>query len=89
MYVYGKHTIAVTPSETVKELMEEKSMTRDHLAHALRLSDEETDKFLDDYLPMTDSMAYLLHMEFGPSATFWKNLERIFLEDNERIQYEI
>ena len=88
MFIHGKHTIACTPSETVKDLMEVNGMSKEKFARSMDMSTEEANKFLDDYVPIDDAMAVRLHEIFGPAATFWKNLEKNFIEDRKKIEIE-
>lgn len=89
MFIHGKHTIASTPSETIKDLMTINGLNNEDLAKRLDMPIEEINTLLNDYYPMTDELAVKLHVVFGPAATFWKNLEKGFLEDKAKIENEI
>lgn len=89
MFIKGTKTIATTPSETIKDLMEVHGMSRDKLGKMLSMTESEINQLLDDYYPMNDSLAVLLKETFGPAATFWKNLEKNFLEDKKKVDAEL
>ena len=64
------------PGDTIRELLEEKNVSKDNLSKLLNLPIEKIEKLLDGELEIDFYLAYDLYKVFGPSMNFWLKREK-------------
>ena len=72
--------IAIPPGATIKDLMEDRGMSRDELAARSGLSKKQVDELLDGDAPLTFDMMARLEGIFGLSRYFWNALDERYRE---------
>ncbi len=68
-------TIAVQPGETIKDLLEDKGMSRDEFASLTGLSEGFADRLIEGKESLTHDIAVKLEDVLGVPAEFWDRLE--------------
>lgn len=84
----GIDYIAIPPGETIKEQINQISMTQKELAIRMDLSEKHLSHLINGDVFLTQDVAYKLEMVLGLPASFWNNLESIYREDLKRIEEE-
>jgi HTH-type transcriptional regulator/antitoxin HigA len=66
------------PGNTLRNVLEELSMTPDELAERLGMSREAMSRLLAGELALTDDIADALERELGTLASFWRRREGLY-----------
>ena len=86
LYPLGDTDYAVSPGETLQELLEERGMSQRELASRAGLSPKHVNKLLQGLVPLSADVAVRLERVTGTPAHFWNALEAQYRSDLERIQ---
>lgn len=89
MFKIGVYSIAITPSETIIDLMMRDHISEETLREKLNLSNEQLRRLIDDYEPMTEELAEGLEALFGAPKSLWLGLDIIYRKDAETVRKEI
>jgi addiction module HigA family antidote len=80
---------AVTPGESLKELIDSLSMSQKEMATRLEMTEQSLVRILKGDQPITYETAERLEMVTGTPASFWNNLEALYREQLAKIaQYD-
>jgi HTH-type transcriptional regulator/antitoxin HigA len=77
---------AVSPGETLQELLEERGMSQRDLARRAGLSPKHVNKLLHGLVPLSPDVAVRLERVMGTPARIWNRLEANYRSDLERIR---
>lgn len=90
MTLSSKTYIAIPPSFTVKELLEDRNISEDEFAEKIGLSLEDTKLFLngEKMIEIDEHLAKRLQNIFGVNSSFWKKLQKIYEKKLEYIDEE-
>jgi HTH-type transcriptional regulator / antitoxin HigA len=86
LYPLGDTDYAVSPGETLQELLEERGMSQRDLARRTGLSPKHVNKLLHGLVPLSADVAVRLERVTGTPARFWNRMEANYRSDLERIQ---
>jgi plasmid maintenance system antidote protein VapI len=64
------------PGDTIKDIMEEKDISRSKLGKLLDIRDEQVSKLLSGIYLIDSDMAYRLSVALGSTQDFWEERER-------------
>lgn len=78
-------SIAIKPSETIKESFEMSNMNIRQFANKLKMDVNSAKRLLDGEKSIDQSLAKRLENVFGVSATFWLNLQKNYNETVSRL----
>lgn len=78
-------SIAIPPSETIQECLEERKLTPKDFAKLLDCTLKEVKELLYNKIAITEEIAKKLEKTFGVSTTFWLNLEKNYQETLKRL----
>lgn len=84
----SKTTIAIPPSATIKEQLEDRKMTQKEFAHRTGLSEKRVSKLINGEIRLTNDVALRLEFVLGISARFWNNLESLYREKLAQVKAE-
>jgi HTH-type transcriptional regulator/antitoxin HigA len=59
------------PGDTIRDILEERNITKDQFAWTLKLSDQETEDLFAGRVAITTSLARALEKALGGTAGFW------------------
>jgi plasmid maintenance system antidote protein VapI len=74
------------PGDTIRDILEERGLTRKWLAINLNINEEAADLLLVGGRFIDESLAAELARLFGPNAKFWLERERHYREDSAKQQ---
>ncbi|RJX26499.1 MAG: ImmA/IrrE family metallo-endopeptidase [Dethiobacter sp.] len=80
--------LIIPPGETIKEMLEDRSMTQEELAIRLKMSTKHVNQMITGKKPITYQTALKLESVFNVPASFWNNLERIYREKIVRFEQD-
>lgn len=86
LYPLGDTDYAVSPGETLQELLEERGMSQRDLARRTGLSPKHVNKLLHGLVPLSADVAVRLERVIGTPARLWNQLEANYRSDLERIR---
>jgi HTH-type transcriptional regulator/antitoxin HigA len=86
LYPLGDTDYAVSPGETLQELLEERGMSQRDLARRTGLSPKHVNRLLHGLVPLSADVAVRLERVMGTPARLWNQLEANYRSDLERIQ---
>lgn len=86
LYPLGETDYAVSPGETLQELLEERGMSQRDLARRAGLSPKHVNKLLQGLVPLSADVAVRLERVTGTPARLWNSLEATYRSDLERIR---
>jgi HTH-type transcriptional regulator / antitoxin HigA len=86
LYPLGDTDYAVSPGETLQELLEERGMSQRDLARRTGLSPKHVNKLLHGLVPLSADVAVRLERVMGTPARIWNRLEANYRSDLERIR---
>ena len=69
------------PGDTIRNIMEERRLTRFALSHKLRITDDNMLNLLDGKFPIDNDMACRLSEVLGSTPEFWENREKNYREE--------
>lgn len=69
-----------SPGETIRDIMEEKGISKDHLAYMLNASKHQIEMLLDGRYDIDNDVASRLADKLGSTVTFWENREKQYRE---------
>ena len=72
--------IATPPGATIKEQLEDRSMSQKEFAARMDMSEKHISHLINGDVLLTADVAYRLEMVLGLPARFWSNLESIYRE---------
>lgn len=78
--------LIIHPGETIKELLEDRSMTQEELAIRTGYSAKHVSEIISGKKNISSKFANSLEYVFGISMKFWMNLQAIY--DNEILEFE-
>ncbi len=79
---------AIPPGETIKEMLEDRSMSQKEFAVRMDLSEKHISKLVNGEVQLTSDVAGRLETVLGPPARFWSNLEATYREDLIKVRTE-
>ncbi len=68
------------PGDTIRDIIDEKGISRDKLAHMLGASKHQIEMLLDGRYCIDNDMASRLADKLGSTVTFWENREKQYRE---------
>jgi len=86
LYPLGETDYAVSPGETLQELLEERGMSQRELARRAGLSPKHVNKLLQGLVPLSADVAVRLERVVGTPARFWNQMEANYRSDLQRIR---
>lgn len=86
LYPLGDTDYAVSPGETLQELLEERGMSQRDLARRAGLSPKHVNKLLRGLVPLSADVAVRLERVTGTPARLWNRLEANYRSDLARIR---
>mgnify|MGYP005755389833 CR=1 FL=1 len=86
--IKSNKTIALPPGATIKEQLDERSISQKEFAMRMEMSEKHISKLINGEVLLTTEMALKLEMVLGIPAKFWLNLEAIYREKLVRIELE-
>src|SRR5579859_6778112 len=86
LHPLGDTDYAVSPGETLQELLEERGMSQRELALRAGLSPKHVNKLLQGLVPLSADVAVRLERVTGTPARLWNGLEATYRSDLERIR---
>ena len=81
MITESKHTIAVPPGETLKEMLKDRELCVLDFASKAKLPVSQVCALLDGDLKLTPKIARHLEQALYVPASFWLNLEKLWRDD--------
>lgn len=69
-------TLLIPPGETIKEMMQDRGMSRGQLCKKMHITIEDGDRLMRGEIGIDFPMALSLFDTFGLSPLFWENLEK-------------
>lgn len=88
MLEIGVDTMAIPPGETIKEMLEDRSMTQKEFAIRMNYSEKHISKLINGEAALTQETALRLEIVLGVPASFWNGLEAGYREDLQRVKQE-
>lgn len=88
MFSKSKHTIAIPPSETIREQLKGRGMTQKEFAVRMGLTEKHISQLLNGQVELTQNVALRLEAVLGVPASYWNNLETIYREKLARAEAE-
>lgn len=79
--VRSRSFIAVPPGETIKEMLEDRSISQKEFASRIGMSEKHVSKLINGDVQLTMDVAKRLETVLGPSVQFWCKLEAFYRED--------
>lgn len=73
--------IVIPPGETIKEVMENNSITKNQLQQKLCISLDTLEDLLEGDIPLTEHIAEQLEAIFDIDKQFWINLEENYRKE--------
>lgn len=80
--------IATPPGATIKEQLENRSMSQKEFASRMNMSEKHISRLINGEVQLTPDVAYRLEMVLGLPAHFWSNLESIYREKLVKVEEE-
>lgn len=84
----SKTYVATPPGETIREQLEDRSMSQKELAARMEMSEKHISRLINGDVQLTPDVAMRLEMVLGLPASFWMRLESIYREKLIRVQEE-
>lgn len=78
--VRSHSVIALPPGATIKEQLEDRSMTQKEFAARMDMSEKHISRLINGEVKLTPQTAVRLEMVLGIPAQFWNRLEAIYRE---------
>ncbi|MDD3537834.1 MAG: helix-turn-helix domain-containing protein [Eubacteriales bacterium] len=88
MFSKSRHTIAIPPSETIREQLKDRGMTQKEFAIRMGLTEKHVSQLLNGQVELTQNVALRLEAVLGVPASYWNNLEMIYREKLARVEAE-
>mgnify|MGYP002526257691 CR=1 FL=1 len=88
MFIHSKSYLAIPPGETIKELLDIRSMTQKQFAIRMGISEKHISKLINGEVHLTYDMAFRLESVFGGPASFWIGLENSYREALMKVNQE-
>lgn len=89
MYYSSNTTIAVPPGATIKEQLEDRSMTQKEFSLRMGMSEKHISNLINGKVVLTPDAALRLESVLGVPAKFWNNLEASYRERIARVDEEL
>lgn len=84
----SKTYVATPPGETIREQLEDRSMSQKEFAARMEMSEKHISRLINGDVQLTPDVAMRLEMVLGLPASFWMRLESIYREKLIRVQAE-
>lgn len=88
MYKHSRHTVAIPPGATIKEMLEDRHISQKEFANSANLTEKTTSLLLNGKAPLTPETALKLEMVLGAPARFWLGMEALYREDLIKVAHE-
>lgn len=88
MIEIGEETIAVSPGETIKEMLEDRQMSQKEFAARMNYTEKHISKLIHGEVALSQETALRLEIVLGAPASFWNGLEAEYREDLQRVKQE-
>lgn len=77
---YSNYTIAIPPGATIREQIENRGMKQKEFALRMDLSEKHISRLINGQVELTKDVALRLESVLGVPASFWNNMEVIYLD---------
>jgi HTH-type transcriptional regulator/antitoxin HigA len=78
--IRSRTTLAVPPGTTIREQLDDRSMTQKEFASRMGMSEKHISKLINGEVQLTPDVAVRLESVLGIPARFWNNLEALYRE---------
>ena len=87
MYM-SKHTLAIPPGETIKEMLDDNGISQKQLAIGLGVTEKDVARLIDGDMAVSPTVADGLERGLGMPARFWLRLEARYRSDIVKVEAE-
>ena len=87
--IHSKNIIAIPPGATVREQLENRSMSQKEFAQRMGMSEKHISHLINGKVELTHEVALRLESVLGIPAKFWNNMEALYREQEARVLEEL